>query len=172
MLARLLVLFTVVPIVELVLLVWLGTRIGFLPTVALIIVTAVVGALLARREGVSAWNRFQQRIARGELPGRELTDGLIVLVSGALLLTPGVLTDVVGLLGLFPASRAFFRSHITRAIERGVRRGTIHMATFGGFTGAPPSQSTFGPAAAPRGEEEAQDVRFEEFDRDPRRRPR
>lgn len=111
---RLLLLFTLVPVVELVLLVWLGQHVGFWPTVALVISTALFGSFLAHREGLAALARFRARLASGTMPGTELTDGLIILVAGALLLTPGILTDVVGFLGLLPPSRALVRSALTK----------------------------------------------------------
>jgi UPF0716 protein FxsA len=124
---RLLLLFTIVPIAELALLVWLGGRIGFWPTVGLIAATAVLGSFLAHREGLSALARFRARLGSGEVPGAELTDGLIILISGALLLTPGVLTDVVGFLGLLPSSRALLRRAVTRRFQQSVTTRT-HVA--------------------------------------------
>ncbi len=134
---RLLLLFTLVPIVELALLVWLGGRIGFWPTVGLIALTALVGTWLAQREGLSAWARFQGRLTSGGLPGRELTDGLIILVSAAFLLTPGVLTDLVGFLGLLPPTRAIIREVIERKVRRSAF-GAVHTAGFGGGSNAAP----------------------------------
>ena len=115
---RLLVLFTLVPIAELALLVWLGQHIGFWPTVAIVAGTAVVGSFLAHREGLAALNRFRSRLSSGAMPGDELTDGLIILIAGALLLTPGVLTDIVGFLGLLPPTRALIRRAVTRRFQR------------------------------------------------------
>lgn len=115
---RLLALFTLIPILELSLLVWLGQRIGFWPTVGMIAGTAVLGSFLAHREGLAALARFRSRLSEGTMPGTELTDGLIILVAGALLLTPGVLTDAVGFLGLLPPSRALIRGAITRRFQR------------------------------------------------------
>lgn len=102
---RLLLLFTSVPLVELALLLWIGGRIGVLPTVALILATGVAGASLARLQGLATWRRFQRALAEGRLPGAELLEGLLILVAGALLLTPGVLTDAVGFLLLVPPAR-------------------------------------------------------------------
>lgn len=127
---RLLLLFTIVPIVELTLLVWLGGRIGFWPTVGLIAGTAVLGSYLAHREGLSVLARFRARVASGGMPGSELSDGLIVLVSGAFLLTPGVLTDVVGFLGLFAPTRAVIRRIIARRFRGGMLGGSVHLATW------------------------------------------
>ena len=96
MFARLFLLILVVPIVELTLLVQIGGVIGFWPTVALVVLTALAGSFLIRHEGFSTWKRLNQKLATGSLPGDELLDGVIILVAGILLLTPGFLTDVVG----------------------------------------------------------------------------
>lgn len=132
MLARLLALFLITPVVELALLIQLGDLIGFLPTVAIILATGLAGSYLARREGLSVWRRFNDRLQRGELPGRELIDGMLILVAGALLITPGVLTDVVGFLGLIPLSRHYLRRYINKRLQRAMERGSVRM-TFGGF---------------------------------------
>ena len=135
---RLLALFLVVPIIELVLLLWIGREVGFWPTVALIVGTALAGSFLAQREGLAAWRRFTSETAGGQLPGAALTDGLLILVAGALLLTPGVLTDLVGFSLLLPPSRAVVRRLITRRFQQAVRTGKVQV--FGapmGFGGAP-----------------------------------
>ncbi len=129
---RLFLLFLITPIVELFLLIQLGQWIGLGPTLALIVVTALIGSSMARREGLNAWVRFQQATASGKLPGTEMIDGLIILVSGALLLTPGVLTDLFGFLGLIPASRAVMRRYLADRFKRSVEQGTVRVR-FGGF---------------------------------------
>lgn len=128
---RLFLLFVLVPLADLSLLVWAGGQIGFLPTVAIVVLTAAVGSWLARREGSAAWKRVQARMASGSMPGPELLDGLIILVAGVLLLTPGFLTDIAGLLGLAPPSRAVFRGLLARRLQRSVERGSIRFASFG-----------------------------------------
>jgi UPF0716 protein FxsA len=165
LLPRLLILFMVMPIVELALLIWLGGQIGFLPTIGIIIATAVVGAWLAQREGLAVWRRFQTRLASGALPGRELTDGLIILVSGAFLLTPGVLTDVLGLLGLFPATRAGLRNLVSKRLKRSIDQGSMRMYSFG-----TPVDAHRGPGDRPADEEDIMDVPFEEFEKKEERR--
>ena len=135
---RLLALFLVVPVIELVLLLWIGREVGFWPTVALIVGTALAGSFLAQREGLAAWQRFNRETAGGQLPGAALTDGLLILVAGALLLTPGVLTDVVGFALLVPPSRAVVRRLITRRFTHAVSTGKVKV--FGapmGFGGVP-----------------------------------
>ncbi|MEM8599321.1 MAG: FxsA family protein [Bacteroidota bacterium] len=146
---RLLLLFLIVPIVELFLLVWLGDRIGLGPTLLLIVVTALLGSFLAQREGLAAWRRFQARVAEGGLPGKELSDGLIILVAGALLLTPGVLTDVVGFLGLLPPTRALLRRSVAARFNKSVKAGRAQFVAFG--PGMPPGfdPTSFGRAGAP-----------------------
>jgi len=127
---RLLLLFTIVPIVELALLVWLGGQIGFWPTVGLIAATAVVGSTLAHREGLSALARFRARMAAGEMPSDELTDGILILISGAFLLTPGVLTDVVGFLGLLPPTRAVIKRVVSKRVRRSLLGGSVRVGTW------------------------------------------
>lgn len=93
---RLLLLFTLVPLGELFLLVEIGERIGVGPTILLVIATGVLGASLARREGTRSLRAIQERLSSGTLPARELFHGLMILLAGAFLVTPGVVTDVVG----------------------------------------------------------------------------
>ncbi|CAN5540602.1 hypothetical protein BH23BAC4_BH23BAC4_04750 [soil metagenome] len=144
--SRLLLLFLVVPILEFWLLLRLGAAIGFLHTVLLIVLTAVVGSYLTQREGVSAWRRFRDRISRGEMPGDELLSGIVILLSGALLLTPGVITDIVGLLGLLPPSRRVIGGYIARRMKDRVITSTS--ATFfsagGRFRSSGPTGGTPG----------------------------
>jgi len=125
-------LFIVVPLVELALLIKLGEAVGFWPAFALVVATGVTGGVLARREGVSILGRLQRKLAAGQLPGRELVDGAIVLASGALLITPGVLTDLLGLAGLFPFSRAWMRARLVDRFRHGLERGTVRVNVRGG----------------------------------------
>ena len=141
MLSRLLALFILVPIIEMLVLIELGRWIGLAPTLGIILLTGIAGAALARREGLSVWTRFQQRIQQGGLPGRELIDGVLILVSGALLLTPGVLTDVIGFLGLLPPSRAVLRRWIAARIKLQMGAGNIHFMRFGTRSTTPPPES-------------------------------
>lgn len=107
---KLILLFTALPLIEIYLLVKVGTAIGVVPTALAVVGTGVIGALLARKEGVSVLRRTREKFREGKLPAEELIDGIILLVSGAFLLTPGILTDVVGLTGLIP----WFRSKLIR----------------------------------------------------------
>ncbi len=115
---RLLALFVVLPAIELALLLQFHSLTGFWATVGVILGTGILGSFLAKREGLGAWQRLKTRIGEAGLPGKELLDGVIILIAGALLVTPGLLTDVVGFLGLIPASRAFIRTQISKRVAR------------------------------------------------------
>ncbi len=109
MLARLLLLFTLFPLVELVLLVALAQRTSLLFTLAVIVVTGVAGAWLARKQGTQCLRRIQAELSKGHMPGDSLVDGLMILVAGVLLITPGVLSDLVGISLLIPPIRTAFK---------------------------------------------------------------
>lgn len=145
MLFRLLLLFVLVPVAELMLLIRLGEWIGLWPTLGLIVVTGVVGSMLARQQGFSVLRRLQSRLGQGGLPGRELMDGAIILVSGALLLTPGVVTDVIGFAGLIPPTRALIRAGLSRWLKKKVRSGSANFQIF--WSGGDPGDSG-GPASS------------------------
>ena len=156
---RLLLVFALVPVAELALLVWLGDRVGLGATLLLIVTTAVAGSWLAHREGLSVFRAVQKKLRAGQMPGRELLDGVIVLASGLLLLTPGVLTDVVGFLGLLPPSRAALRALLQRRFEGWIGSGAVRVVRPGpsGAVGGAP----FGPppgAGRPVEEAEFEDV--------------
>ena len=105
MMFRLLILFIAVPLIELALLLWIAQHIGGWETFALVVVTGFVGASLARAEGLKTMRQIQRALAEGRMPGDALLQGAMILVAGALLVTPGVMTDAVGLLLLIPATR-------------------------------------------------------------------
>lgn len=114
-LALLFLLFLIVPLVEIYFLIQVGGVIGAIPTIFLVVFTAVLGALLLRVQGLSTMYRVQQSMMRGELPAMELMEGAVLVVSGALLLTPGFFTDTLGFLGLIPPLRQWMvRAFIDR----------------------------------------------------------
>jgi len=115
---KLALLFTTVTLLELSLLIPLGQAIGLPATIAIVIVTAVVGATLAKRQGITIWNRIQKELGSGKLPRDSLLDGLAVLIAGAFFLTPGVLTDAVGLLLLVPPARAPVKALVKRYAKK------------------------------------------------------
>ena len=114
--------FILVPLAELAVLIAVGDFIGLLPTLVLLLVVSVVGAWLSKREGLAAWRRFQLALADGRVPTVEVADGAMILLAGALLLTPGFLTDVVGILLLLPPTRALVRRLAPRLAARRLRR--------------------------------------------------
>lgn len=114
------ILFFAVPIAELAVLISVGQQIGIADTILLMIGVSVVGAFMARRQGLGVLREVQRRTARGEVPGKELTDGLLVFAAAVLLLTPGFVTDGVALLLLVPPVRAGIRAVVRRRFEKRV----------------------------------------------------
>ena len=104
--------FVVMTLLEIYVLVTVGQAIGGLSTVLLVIVTALIGSTLLRQQGWSTMAKAQKSIAEGKTPAIEMLEGVVILVSGVLLLTPGFITDGLGLLGLMPWSRIYFINHI------------------------------------------------------------
>jgi UPF0716 protein FxsA len=107
--AILVALFIVIPIVELYVIIQIGSLIGVLPTIALLLADALLGSLLLRHQGRGAWRRFNTALAERRFPGREVADGLLIAIGGTLLLTPGFVTDIFGLIFLIPPTRAIVR---------------------------------------------------------------
>lgn len=112
--------FLVVPFVELFILLRVGSSIGAVNTIVLLVVVSVVGAALVKREGFAVLRAAQARMAAGSVPGRELIDGVMILFAGALLLTPGFLTDLLGILLLLPPTRAVLRRSVTASLVKRV----------------------------------------------------
>jgi UPF0716 protein FxsA len=129
-------LFIAVPILELWVIIEVGGLIGILPTLALLFAMSILGATLLRHEGRGAWQRFNQAISQRRFPGREVADGLMITIGGALLLTPGFITDAVGLLLLLPPTRAIAR----RLLQAFVARRFV-VVGMGGMGGAPRQDS-------------------------------
>jgi len=110
-------LFILVPLLEIYLLIKVGGIIGAIPTVFMVVFTAVLGGLLLRHQGLYTYARVQTALGRGELPTVAMLEGVVLLISGAMLLTPGFFTDTLGFLGLVPPLRKWF---ILKVLERGV----------------------------------------------------
>lgn len=123
MLLILFLVFVVTPIVELAVIVQVAGSTGLLNTIGLLVLVSVVGAWLVRHEGFSILRRAQVEAAQGRIPGREIVDGLLVLGAGALMLTPGFVTDAVGLALLFPPTRSLVRAVATRRLIRSMASG-------------------------------------------------
>jgi UPF0716 protein FxsA len=119
----LLVLFVVVPIVEIYVIIQVGQAIGALWTIALLIADSVAGSLLMKSQGRAAWRRFQLALSEGRVPAREVMDGVLVIFGGAFLLTPGFVTDILGALLLLPPTRAVIRRLIARRFTLTVLSG-------------------------------------------------
>jgi UPF0716 protein FxsA len=116
------VLLVAVPIAELWVIIEVAGRIGLPATLALLIVVSAVGAWLLKKQGVATWRRLQDSLRRGEMPTRAATDGALILLGGALMLTPGFLSDAVGLLLVLPPSRAAVKSGARRLLGRWAAR--------------------------------------------------
>jgi UPF0716 protein FxsA len=105
----LVLLFIVVPILELWVIIEIGGLIGVVPTLLLLLADALLGSLLLRHQGRGAWQRFNKAIAERRFPGKEVADGLLIAIGGTLLLAPGFITDIVGIVFLIPPTRAIVR---------------------------------------------------------------
>jgi UPF0716 protein FxsA len=114
----LVLIFIVLPLAELYLIIQVGEAIGVWWTLAILIADSILGSMLLRSQGRAAWRRFNEALAAGRAPAREVTDGGLVIFGGAFLITPGFLTDVFGLLLLFPPTRAIFRKLLVRRYAR------------------------------------------------------
>lgn len=123
MFLRLLTLFIVLPIVELAILIQVGQAIGLWPTLGIVVATGFLGATLARRQGLMAWLAIQSELRQGQVPAGALVDGLLILIGGIVLLTPGILTDIFGFALLLPATRNRLKRTFRRRFERAVARG-------------------------------------------------
>ncbi len=127
----LILLFILVPIVELWVILQVGQAIGVLPTVALLVIDSILGGWLLRRQGRQAWRAFNEALAGGRVPARETADGALILFGGALLLTPGFCTDALGLFLLLPPTRAVIRRVVFR---RGLKVGAAAFGPAGVWT--------------------------------------
>ena len=117
MLWKLFLAFTLIPVSEIYILITIGGQIGILPSIALVILTGIVGASLARSQGLQTLGRIQDSFQQGLVPGEELLNALLIAIAGIVLLTPGFLTDAAGLFLLIPATRTLCREWLKRRIE-------------------------------------------------------
>jgi UPF0716 protein FxsA len=131
LLFRLILLFVGLPLLELMILIQLGRWIGLWPTLALVLVTGVVGAALAKAQGLRAWLRIRSELASGRVPMGDLLDGLMILIGGVVLLTPGLLSDLFGLALLVPGPRHAFKRYLRRRFERAVQLGDMRLMRIG-----------------------------------------
>ena len=121
------VLFLLIPIIEIFFLIKVGEVIGAWPTIILVVLTAVIGAALLRQQGLSTLARLQQNLGQGKLPAQEMIEGILLAVGGALLMTPGFVTDTIGFLCLLPVTRQWLAKAI---IKRSAMQMQIKMGGF------------------------------------------
>ncbi|MEC7221207.1 MAG: FxsA family protein [SAR324 cluster bacterium] len=117
MLWKLFLAFTIIPVSEIYILIAIGGQIGILPSIGLVILTGIVGASLARSQGLKTLGRIRDSFQQGVVPGEELLNALLIAIAGIVLLTPGFLTDAAGLFLLIPATRTLCREWLKRRIE-------------------------------------------------------
>ena len=125
MLIKLILLFTIVPFIELTLLIEIGSHIGTLNTIMIVIVTGIIGAFMARIAGLTVFLKIQENLREGIFPRDELFDGVLILISGAFLLTPGLLTDALGFFLLIPFGRLVVKGWLKEIIKTRIDRNEI-----------------------------------------------
>jgi UPF0716 protein FxsA len=127
MFGKLFLLFVLVPVAEIYVLVTVGSSIGAFPTIALVILTALAGAHLARMQGLSTMMRIRENLDQGFMPAEELLDGVLIFLAGMVLLTPGFLTDIAGLLILLPATRNLFKKWLRKKFDEWRQNPGVHI---------------------------------------------
>ena len=132
MFVKLLMLFTIVPVVELYILVKVGQEIGTMNTVALIIITGIAGASFAKSQGAQIISKIRSALNQGQMPGKELLQGAMILSGGILLLTPGFLTDLLGLSMLIPFTRKLYADMTLAYFKKKFQTGQWHYSTYNG----------------------------------------
>lgn len=130
MLFKLFLAFAIIPFIEIYLLIKIGSHLGAFNTVLIVLLTAFLGALLARYEGVQCMLRVRESLERGEMPAEELLDALLILVAGIVLLTPGFLTDLAGVLILIPRTRVMFKRWLRKRLDRWVEQRRIDVTFY------------------------------------------
>ncbi|MBT8764187.1 FxsA family protein [Desulfohalobiaceae bacterium Ax17] len=120
-------LFALVPMLELYILIKVGSIIGAGPTIVLVILTAIVGAYLAKQQGMHTMYRIRQSLSQNMLPAEELVDAFLILIAGLVLLTPGFITDLLGLLILFPPTRKSFKIWLYKKNSQWIDKGDVHV---------------------------------------------
>jgi UPF0716 protein FxsA len=142
-LGKLFLLFAILPIIEIALLINVGEQIGGWNTVAIVILTAFAGAHLVRQQGLTTLIQAQQKMQMGALPGQEMAEGLLLVIAGVLLVTPGFVTDTIGFLFCLPVSRPFIASRLLKSLSVRV----VNHATTSQFTGQNQTNQSFNDAS-------------------------
>ena len=143
--------FILVPLAELYVIIQVGNAIGLIPTLILLLLDALLGSMLLRHQGRSAWIQFNRALAENRLPHKEVFDGILVILGGALLLTPGFITDIFGIVLLVPPTRAIVRGISSRIVRRRMAMGATIWTM--GQVQRPPRRHAApgGPGAGPAG---------------------
>lgn len=128
MFVRLLLLFSIVPLVELALLIKMGSVVGVLPTVLLVCVTGITGAYLAKSQGFKLFRQVSESLEQGQIPADHLIEGLLILIGGVLLLTPGLITDISGFVLLIPFTRRLIARWGKHKFKQWIERGSMHFS--------------------------------------------
>jgi len=126
MLPKLILLFVITPLIELAILVYVGTLIGVFYTIFIVVVTGIIGALVARNQGLVTISRIRSNIDNGIIPSDHLFEGVLILVGALFLLTPGIITDTIGFILLIPHTRHLIAGWLRNFIQRRIRKGGIH----------------------------------------------
>ena len=132
--------FLIVPVIEIYVLIQIGQVIGAWWTILLLVLDSIIGAWLIRREGAKAFVALRTALNSGQMPGKELADGALILIGGTLMLTPGFVTDIFAALLILPLTRPLFRGLLTRAVT--ARLTVMPMTAPGGATGSSPRNET------------------------------
>ncbi len=127
MLLKLFLAFTIIPVLEIYLLIKLGSFLGALNTVIIVILTGIIGAYLAKLEGLHTMTKVREALNRGEMPAEGMLDALLILVAGIVLLTPGFLTDIAGLLILIPQTRFLFKRWLRKKFDEWTQNQQLHI---------------------------------------------
>ena len=127
---KLFLIFAVIPVIELALLIKIGSVIGTLNTIIIVILTAIVGAYMVKLEGIAVMYRIQENMQQGTFPAEELINGMMILMAGVLLLTPGFFTDVIGFLMVFPVSRGVIKRIAGRYIKKRISSTDVQIHRF------------------------------------------
>lgn len=122
---KLLAVFIIIPVIELIIIIRVGYNLGFWPTLGLIVVPGIVGAAMAHSQGTIIFTEIKREISAGRLPGNKIVDGILLFLGGVLLITPGILTDIIGLSVLFPVTRKYYRYLVVHKLWNLMARGSL-----------------------------------------------
>jgi len=130
MFLKLFLAFTIIPVVEIYILIQIGSVMGAFNTVLLVIGTGFAGAYLARMQGLETLYRVRASLQQGIMPAEEIIDAVIILVAGVVLLTPGLITDIAGLLLLFPLTRLHFKRFFRKKLDEWIREQDVSIRRY------------------------------------------